>query len=240
MAADSTIEIEPRRRAVEMRSSALPQADDEYVFSSALVTLAAPNSRAAEAVGAIRTHVISQHIHLGRRALAVCSPSIDVGCSFVATNLAVALSQTGLKTLLVDGDLRNPSLERFIRPPNPRPGLAEALASADTDFSRCIDADVLPDLSVVYAGETTAAAQEQLAGDRFQAFADSCLREFEVTIIDTPPANTYSDARLIAAAVGYALIVAARDLTFTADVKTLSAQLEADQAKVVGTVLNRA
>src|SRR5690348_13376785 len=58
--------------------------------SPELVTLRAPLSPGAEAIRALRTHVLAQHIHAGRRGLVVCAPSVDVGCTFVAANLAVA------------------------------------------------------------------------------------------------------------------------------------------------------
>ena len=67
-----------------------------------------------------------------------------------------------------------------------------------------------------------------------------CLREFDVTIVDTPPSNTSSDARQVGAVVGYGLIVTGRDQTFIEDVKTLAEQLQGVQARVIGTVLNKA
>ncbi len=67
-----------------------------------------------------------------------------------------------------------------------------------------------------------------------------CLREYDVTIIDTPAANTSTDARRISGVVGYSLIVTARDKTFVRDVKILASQLKADGATVIGTVLNQA
>lgn len=211
-----------------------------YEFSSSLVTIANPQSRATEAIRALRTHIMAQHVHEGRRALAFCAPSAGAGCSFIAANLAVALSQTGLNTLLIDGDLRRPSIQNYIRPRRMAPGLAHYLATADADFGACVDAEVMPDLSVMYAGDATKNPQELLASERFKSLIDSCLRDFDVTIIDTPPANTYADARRISTLVGYALIVTGRDRTYVADVKTLAAQLQADHARVIGTVLNRA
>jgi Mrp family chromosome partitioning ATPase len=100
--------------------------------------------------------------------------------------------------------------------------------------------DVLPFLSILYAGQPASNAQELLAGDRFRALMNFCLREYDVTIVDTPPANSSSDARRIAGLIGYALIVASRDRTMVKDVQVLISQLQADRAAVVGTVMNRA
>jgi protein-tyrosine kinase len=209
-------------------------------FAPSLVMISDPSGRPAEAVRALRTHIMAQHVHGGRRALAVCAASPGAGCTFIAANLAVALSQIGVKTLLVDADLRRPAIGAIIRPPAQRPGLAECLASSDTSFNDGIEPEVLPNLSVMFAGSLAPNPQELLAGDRFKKMMDVCLRDFEVTVVDTPPANSCADARRVSTVTGYSLIVTRRHLTFVDDVKTLNAQLEADHARVIGTVLNEA
>jgi protein-tyrosine kinase len=211
-----------------------------YGFAPDMVAVLSPLGRQADAIRALRTHVMAQHINLGRRALAVCAPSANVGCSFVAANLAVSLSQIGVKTLLIDGDLRRPALDRLIRPPQPSAGLAQCLQSSDEPFGANINDGVLPELSVLYAGHATANPQELLAGERFRSLMKFCLREFDATIVDTPPANTSTDARRISGVAGYSLIVAGRNKTFVRDVATLAGQLKADRAMVIGSVLNQA
>lgn len=213
---------------------------DAYTFAPALVTVSDPNGPQAEAIRGMRTHIMAQHVNRGRRALAICAPSLDVGCTFVATNLAIALSQIGVKTLLIDGDLQRPGINHLVRAPRTLGGLAYCLATPDANFSDNINADVLPDLSILYAGQPVANPQELLAGDRFKTLMDFCLRDYDVTIVDTPPGNTSSDVRRISTVVGYSLIVAGRDKTFVRDVKILADQLRADHARVVGTVFNQA
>ena len=214
--------------------------EGSYGFSPAMVSVAGAVGPQAEAIRGLRTHIMAQHINHGRRALAICGPSIGVGCSFTAANLAVSLSQIGVKTLLIAADLRRPSIDILIRPPHEPAGLANCLRSLDTPFGASIDADVLPNFSVLYAGRAAESPQELLAGDRFRALMNFCLREFDVTIVDTPPANTSSDARRISDVVGYSLIVTARDKTAVRDVKVLINQLRADHTLVIGTVMNRA
>ncbi|MDB5482035.1 MAG: chain length determinant protein tyrosine kinase EpsG [Caulobacteraceae bacterium] len=211
-----------------------------YGFAPDMVTVLSPIGPRADAIRALRTHVMAQHINLGRRALAICAPSANVGCSFVAANLAVSLSQIGVKTLLIDGDLRRPALDLLIRPPQPSPGLAQCLQSPDEPFGANIDTAVLPQLSVMYAGHAAANPQELLAGDRFRSLMKFCLREFDATIVDTPPANTSTDARRISGVAGYSLIVTQQNKTFVRDVMTLAGQLKADRAVVIGTVMNQA
>jgi protein-tyrosine kinase len=215
-------------------------ADDRYDLSTDLVTLAKGPDPRAEAIRALRTYVLAQHIHEGRRALAVCAASPDVGCTFIAANLAVALSQIGVKTVLIDADLHHPGIESLLRPSRAVEGLQQCLASAEVGFYDVIHADVLPNLSVMFAGGAGTNPQELLGSDRFKSVMEVCLRDFEATIVDTPPANRWSDARRVSTVVGYALIVAARDKSFVDDIKILAGQLQADHARVVGTVLNEA
>jgi capsular exopolysaccharide synthesis family protein len=215
-----------------------PSNSDAYEFTPSLLTLSSPNDAGAEAVRALRTHIVAQHIQEGRRALAVCAASAGVGCTFIAANLAVSLSQIGVKTLLIEGDMRRPGLNRYIRTPDGRPGLAQCLGAEEADFGDVIQPDILPNLSVIASGGPIAAPQELLAGERFRLLMEFCLREFEVTLIDTPPANTCADGRRISTVAGYSLIVTRRNKTYVEDIKVLAAQLEADRAKVVGTILN--
>lgn len=224
-------------RADESLPASSPPAQ-VYAFAPQLVMISDPAGERAEAIRAIRTHIMAQHIDRGRRALAVCGPSRGVGCTFTAVNLAVALSQIGVKTVLVDADLHNPGVKQLIRAENPKPGLAACLSRSDVHFSDCIDFDVAPNFSVIFAGETASHPRELLAGEPFQSLMDFCLRDFDVTIVDTPPANTSSDVRRISTVVGYSLIVAGRDRTFVNDVKVLASQLRADHARVIGSVLD--
>jgi protein-tyrosine kinase len=161
-----------------------------------------------------------------------------VGCSFVAANLAVGFAQIGIKTLLVDADLREPSIDKLIIPPTTPPGLAACLMAPDSQASDYIDEYLLPNFSVMYAGAATPAAQELLGRDWFEEVMNLCLREYEITIIDTPPANTCSDARRVSDIAGYSLIVARRNKTLVADLKTLVDQLTDDGVTVVGALMN--
>ena len=148
-----------------------------------IVLLSEPLGVRAEAVRALRAHVMAQHVRGRRRALAVCATRANTGCTFVAANLAVGLSQIGLNTLLVDGDLRAPSIQVLLPPPPNVGDLSLCLSSEDVAFGDCIAAEVLPDLSIMYAGVSATPPPELLAGDRFKSLMDFCLREFDVTIV---------------------------------------------------------
>ncbi len=192
----------------------------------------------AESIGALRTQLLSQHLREGRRALAILSPDDKAGSAFVAVNLAVSLAQAGIKTLLIDANMRAPSIQRMIVPPRGTSGLRECLETAGSDFGDIIQDDVLPHLSVIYAGEPSSNAQELLARPQLNLLVDLCLREYEITIVDTAPSNNCADAQLLATLLRYALIIVRKDDSYVNDVRTLIADLRANRVEVTGTVIN--
>lgn len=208
-----------------------------FVIAQALQMLADQTSPAAESIRALRTNLIAKHLQDGRRALAICSPTTGSGCSFLAANLAAAMAQAGVNTLLVDGNLRAPAIADYIVPNIAAPGLSDLLI----DPARPLDSVVQyvqPSLSVLYAGDPAGAAFEQLGGGRFKDLIGLCLRDYDLTIIDTPPSSAFADARRIASVVRYAMVVACRGRTYLRDVRTLVGELEADNAQAIGTYLN--
>ena len=206
--------------------------------SRSLVMVSDPSGPAAEAVRALRTRLQSEHIQLGRRALAVCAASANVGCTFLAVNLAVALAQIGVKTLLVDANLRSPAVHTYFGVADPVQGLAACLDDPDLGLDECVSRDVEPGLDVLFSGKGVARPQELLAGSRFPQIMNACLRDYEMTIVDTAPANSSSDCLLVTNAVSFALIVARKHQSLVSDIRTLSSQIRSERARVLGTVLN--
>ncbi len=212
--------------------------DPGHEYHIASVMLTDPTSINAEAIRSMRTRIMAQHVREGRRALAFCTPSVGSGCTYAAFNLAVAMAQIGVRTVIVDGDLRTPSVAGLFDLPAGSPGLSEYLADDGMRLSQIINGDVLPNLSVVPAGAVPANPQELLSGDRFRSAIDQLLRQFQLTIIDTTPSNTCTDAQRVATVAGYSLIVARKHKTHYSDVQMLARLLRADRSVIVGTVLN--
>lgn len=208
-----------------------------YEFSPNLVTLVGDRPHEAEAIRTLRTHIIARHLKDGRRGLAVCGATKGVGCTFIAANLAVSMAQVGISTLLVDGNLREPQIEEFIRPP----GLVDGLRQCVTDEGMPLGymhSELIPNLTVLYSGGVTPNAQELLGGAPFRSLVERCLRDFEMTIFDTPPLSECADALRISSMIGYTLVVARTNVSRSRDLAELVHQLQEDGARVVGTVLN--
>ncbi|WP_084582027.1 CpsD/CapB family tyrosine-protein kinase [Sphingomonas azotifigens] len=202
------------------------------------LVLSDPTGIEAEAIRALRTRIIAQHLREGRRALALCAASEGVGCSFMAVNLATALAQIGIKTALVDANLRDPKIGPAFGVEPSKPGLADYLSSGDVELASIIHPTGLEQLSVVPAGHVEHSPQELLSSEQFRDVVTQLLREFDITIFDTTASNTCADAQRVANVAGYAMIVARKDSSFIRDVNTLTRTLRADRTNVIGCVLN--
>lgn len=208
-----------------------------FTLSGDIMLASEPQGVRAEVLRSLRTQIIERHVKRGRRGLAVCGASQGVGVSFMAANLAVAFARAGAKTLLIDANMRMPSVHCYIVPGEPVHGLAHCL-DAGAGFTAAIQHEGVANLSVLYAGGPVPDALERLSGPRFQPLIDMCMRDFDITIADTPPANLYADALRIAGAMGNALVVLRRHVSFVEDVDVLLGQLAASRAGVIGSVLN--
>lgn len=198
-----------------------------------------PTAPLGRAVHDFAEQVAQRHLSLGRRGLSLCGASAGTGVSLTATCLAISLANRGTSTLLLEADLHRPFLDRFIRPTAPALGLLQYLQQ-EAKRDDAIQREVLPNLSVLFAGGSAGAPDELFASARFRQLIDDCVRDFECVIVDTAPANRYADARTVAVAVGYAAIVGRRQYSFVNDTALLSRQLSDAGVKVVGTIFNGA
>lgn len=226
-------------RARELLISSLAlQGDVRRQVSNELVVINEPMSLRAEAIRLLRTQIIAQHVKIGRRGIAVVAPVEGMGCTYMAANLAAALSQVGVKTLVVDCNMRSPRVDQvFGLDPN-SPGLSSFLSVQVARPERVVHANVLPNLSVITAGPPVMLPQELLSSNRFRDGVNTLLREFDLVLFDTPPANSSADALTVGGVVGYAMLVARRDHSYFRDVTTLVAQLQSTRCSVIGSVLN--
>jgi Mrp family chromosome partitioning ATPase len=222
----------------ESEASDTDKADTtSFVFTGNLLAVTEPESIVAESIRALRGVLLTKHLKEGRRSLAICSPAAGAGCSFIAANLAVAMGQAGINTLLIDANLRAPSIQDYIRPSAPVKGLSECLREDTLSMGQVIR-PIQPSLSVLYAGEPDVALQDQMGASVFNSIIQSCVRDFDLTIVDTPPSNSFADARRIASVARYALVVAGNRRSRVHDVQVLLDELQADRTTILGTYLN--
>lgn len=229
------------RSAQALRADPTPDWEPRhYTLSPELVSVLAKDLRATTAMETLANQIIAQVVESGRRGLAFCGASKGVGVTFMAGNIAAALSQAGISTLLIDGNLRDPGVQRLFAPDVALPGLGEYLSNPELTLNDVVQYDVLPNLAVMFAGKPAPEAADLIGGDRFRDLVMLCQREFTLTIIDTPAANRWADARGIARLATYAMLVARRNVSFVSDVATLAGELSEDGVVLLGKIMNAA
>jgi protein-tyrosine kinase len=210
----------------------------EASLSPQLQAMSSPGGMVAETIGALRTHILAQHMRDGRRSLTICGPSAGVGASFIAANLAVSTAQAGVKTLLIDANMRAPGQDDYFQSRQKAPGLLQCLTDLRLPLGDAVRAEVIPNLSVMPAGGIASNPQALLAGPDFKGVIDRCLRDFDLTLVDCPPANSCADALRVASVLRYALVVVRHNISFVSDVQQLLKDLRTDRIEVIGTFLN--
>lgn len=201
-----------------------------------MVVASAPYSAQAEAFRELRATVIAAQQLTERRPLAVLSPDAGDGRSFVAANLALAFSQLGERTVLVDANLRSPGIHKLLGVPE-RASLSTLLCGLP--LARPFDRSAqMPSLYVLQAGTPPPNPAELLERPIFRRLMDELQRNFDRVIVDTPPARGMADARVVAGACGQAVLVGRRNHTPTATMSRLSQRLQQVGVDVVGVILN--
>jgi len=126
------------------------------------LTVGGSDEALGEAYKLLRTHVLHRTKREGRNTLMITSPLPNEGKTLTAINLAIAISQkVGQTVLLVDGDLRNPSIHRYLDLPS-GPGLVDYLVSGDPIAESLVHPEGLSNLVVLPAGKATSEATELL------------------------------------------------------------------------------
>src|SRR5713101_8453099 len=206
--------------------------------SSELVVAYEPFHPRAEELRALRTQLLIRRSKAGlrRRMLAVVSPGASEGRSYVAANLAVVFSQLGERTLLIDADLRTPRQHRIFNVPD-RIGLS-AVLSARADRSAVVPVPEFGTLSVLPAGAPPPNPQELLSRHALTVLLSELGTEFDVILLDTPPAKLYADAQSVAFRAGSVMLLARKDHTRVADTTSVIRELGDTGVRVIGTVFN--
>lgn len=215
----------PRFERVAARTGALDRA---LTINSAM-----PDStvEAYRALGA-RVHGLGGHV--SRKIIMVTGCFVGEGASTVAGNLARALSQTGGRVLLVDCDLRRPTLGGMFGQPN-EPGLADLLAGGGRPVFRRLDGlpfDLLP------AGRIPDNPLALLDSGQMKEFLEYARKHHEYVVLDMPPVLSVTDARLLAPQVDVLLAVIEPGRTRYATVRQLIETLHAVGKEIDGVVLN--
>jgi succinoglycan biosynthesis transport protein ExoP len=189
-----------------------------------------------ESVRTLRNSILLGNFECHYRSLLVTSAAPGDGKTTTAANLAAAHSEQGKRTLLIDGDLRRPSVHRNFNLPG-AVGLSNALLGEMSWRDALIQTGALPYLFILPAGPPSRRASD-LVGRGLIELLEEASSEYDLVILDAPPLLGFAEPLQMATAVDGVLVVARAARTSRKAVASVLATLNRLRAKVVGLVLN--
>lgn len=195
-----------------------------------------PKSTFAEGIRTIRTGILLSDLDAKKKRILVTSALPQEGKSSVASNLALAFSQME-KVLLVDCDLRKPSLGKYLGAKN-TVGLSELLRGELEHNSSAIH-PVAPNVDLLPVGKHLPSPGQVLTSQRFSDLLDDISKDYDRVIFDSSPCQPVSDSLLLAKFVDGLVVVVRYDSTSIKLVQASVKRLEKSGTPILGTVLNR-
>ena len=172
-----------------------------------------------------------------KRTFMFTSAIPNEGKTFSSANFAVTLSQQGLKTLLIDADLRKPSVSNVFFDKHVNPGLSDVLANV-TPLREAVVPSGVENLSVLTAGNRAPNPAELLGTLRFKEVMDEALLTYDRVVVDTAPCLAVSDAQLIAPYIEVRCLVVRSMSTKRKTVVRAVKALDDIHCRPVGIILN--
>lgn len=201
-----------------------------------LITETSPKSPISEQYRTLRTNIEFASIDKQISTLMVTSASPGEGKSTTTANLAVVFAQQGKKVLLIDADMRKPTVHYTFRLENTL-GITNVL-TGQTPLKKAVQASETKDLYVLTCGPIPPNPAELLGSRAMDELIQTALKEFDMVIFDTPPVLAVTDAQVMANKCdGVILVVNSGKTERDAAVKAKE-QLANAKGKLLGVVLN--
>jgi protein-tyrosine kinase len=195
-----------------------------------------PDSAQAEALRSLRSELMLRYFNpQPHRSLALVSAEDAAGTALTAANLAISFAQLGLRTLLIDSNLRTPQLNGLFNLNEHAPGLSDWIADRTAVAPTAIES--VRSLWILPAGTRAPNPQELLASKHYQERLQPLIQSFDVTLISTAPMDSNRDAQLVAAQAGAAVLLARVDVTQTKVLLAISNRLRELGVRLLGTTL---
>lgn len=195
----------------------------------------APKSIDAEAYRSLRSNIEYSSFDDEYRVIVVTSSVPGEGKSTTSGNLAIALAQSGNSVLLVDCDMRKPSIHKMFK-------ISNAAGTAELLLRKKLFEEVAnkynENLTIITAGKIPPNPSEMLASRAMTAFIEEMKKEFKYIILDTPPLQAVTDAQVLSTKADGVLLIVRAGSTKREMVFNSVDLIKKVQGKVIGTVLN--
>jgi len=190
-----------------------------------------------QAVQTLRNSVLLADFDRRLGSVMITSAAPFEGKSTIASHFAIANAKNGQKTLLIDGDLRRPSIQRVMNLDSER-GLADVLAENSPWKDALVQKSGVANLDILLAGSASARTPEVI-GPRLDQLIDEATKTYDLVILDSPPVHGFPEPLRMATAVDGVMIVALAGRTNRKALAATLAVLTRLRAHVLGVVLNQ-
>lgn len=201
-----------------------------------LPTLSHPKSLVSEHFRSLRTNLLFSPILAESRNLIVTSTIPQEGKTTIASNLAIVMAQSGRRVLLIDADMRRPSLHRIFQLSRSK-GLSTVLIGENT-VDEVVETTTIPGLHVITSGPIPPNQTELLDSASFRRFVQDIRDQFDIIIFDTPPMSVVDPVIVGRICGGVCLLVTRAGKTPRAHVKRVLRELGQFAVPVAGILLN--
>lgn len=212
------------------------QRNHEQSGAVSLITIADKTSLIAEQYRTIRTNIQFASADRKIQTIVVTSPGPSEGKSTTSANLAVVFANSGQRVLLVDADMRKPTVHRTFGLSNEN-GLSKVLSSNNSVLEMA-QPSMVDNLSILTSGPKPPNPSELLGSTRMNQVIEEARHLYDVIIFDMPPVVTVTDAQIMASKADGTLLVVRENVTRKDALTKAKDLLEMVQARVLGVVYN--
>jgi len=204
--------------------------------STKLITHSNLKTPIVEAYKTLRTNIQFSSLDKPLQTILITSSGPSEGKSTISSNLAITMAQSEFRVLLVDCDLRKPSLHRAFNLVNAR-GLTNILAE-HLDYKTFANEVGVPNLDVITSGPKPPNPSELLGSQRMQDFLAEVKKDYDIIILDTPPVVPVTDAAVLSRIADGVLLVTAYGRTTYEMAAKAKDNLQKVNANILGVVIN--
>lgn len=202
-----------------------------------LITISNPRSPVSEAYRTLRTNLEFSSLDKPIRSMVVTSAAPEEGKSTTLANLAVAIAQAGKKVILVDCDLRRPSLQKIFNV-HSTVGFTDMMRDDTLLKKPPLQETPVTGLRLLVSGTIPPNPAELVGSKRMEEVIATLLKNADMVLFDAPPVVAVTDAAVLSSKVDAALLVVSAGKTKRDHAKKAKALLEKVNARLIGTVLN--
>ncbi|NQN88217.1 CpsD/CapB family tyrosine-protein kinase [Streptococcus suis] len=209
----------------------------QQLQGSPLYSATQPTSLNAEQIRVLRTNLEYAQLNGKIKSIGISSSIPGEGKSTVSANLAHSLAMAGKRVLIVDTDLRKPTVHRTFNVSNMR-GLTDLVIHQDENFTTFLHYLEDLDLYVLPSGPIPPNPSELLQSEKMTNLMTSFANDFDFIIYDLPPVNSVTDAQIISRKVDGMILVVRQGYVLKTELEKSLRNLKNVEAKLLGYVMN--